>query len=253
MSGAIVGEAVAVFQLVQLAQKQKWFHKLKNTLQKKHRILVLGCTGVGKTNLIDSLSEVAPKAIDYMNRTEFPAKHRLKVLDKLFDFIDTPGQILHGDRRLKAIREAISLGLSGVINVVSYGYHEGRIGKKEALKRDGSPRQNFMEKMRKQELEALGEWNTILGGPEMCNWLITVVTKADLWWKEHEEVLHHYTNGPYYLHLGDAKNLSNTVVEYCSVLHKFYGETPLAGTFDEQDRVRTRGNLLRIILEAVSK
>lgn len=189
MTSVGVGEAVAVFELVQLARKQKWFDRLKNALRKKHTILVMGCTGVGKGNFIESLSEVAPIAIDRMNRTEFPVKHRLKVSNKLFDFVDTPGQQAHKSRRISAIRHAISAGVSGVINVVAYGYHESRIGKREALTQAGTPRVDYLYRMRRQEIEALSEWSTILGGPETCGWLITLVTKADIWWNESNRVL----------------------------------------------------------------
>jgi len=41
-------------------------------------------------------------------------------------------------------------------------------------------------------------------------------------------------------------------MEYCSVFHKFYGEGPLSGLFDEQDRVDLRAHLLRELLAAVA-
>lgn len=107
--------------------------------------------------------------------------------------------------------------------------------------------------MRERELKALGEWNQILGDRETCNWLITVVTKADLWAHQRQRVLDYYREGIYFDELGEAKRLEPVVVEYCSVIHKFFGQARLSGVFDENDRIRARGNLLTVILQAINK
>lgn len=146
MSESGISEAKLLIELANLAKKQGWFDKLINTFKNKHTILVLGCTGVGKTNLVDSLSEAAPKAVDHMLRTEYSYRRRLKISEEIFNFIDTPGDISRKPNRIRAIRRSMSRGIAGVINVVANGYHEGRLGKKEALTRDGNPRQSFLKK-----------------------------------------------------------------------------------------------------------
>lgn len=79
MSGVSL-EAIVAKEFVKLAIKQGWFEKLVTVFQKKHKILLLGSTGVGKTNLVQSLTEVTPKAIHHMNRTDFIKKHHIKIL-----------------------------------------------------------------------------------------------------------------------------------------------------------------------------
>jgi hypothetical protein len=245
-------EARAAIRLLELAIKQGWFDKLRDALKRKHTVLILGSTGTGKTNFVQSLTEIVPKAISHMNRTEFVKTHAIKIAKEPFNVIDTPGQVLHSSRRVKAIREAIGKGAIGVINVVSYGYHEGRTARSEALTARGRIKESFLERNRRQELLDLDDWKVLLGGPETTKWLVTVVTKADLWWSQRSDVLDHYQTGPYYRALGPARSLNPSVMEYCSVFHKFYGEGPLSGLFDEQDRVDLRAHLLRELLAAVA-
>lgn len=228
---AAANTAIKVFER---AHKQGWLAKLVNVFRHKHRVLVLGTTGAGKTNFLKSLQEIVPSAIEQMNRTEFAKKHSLSILRQPFIFTDTPGQTVHESRRMRAIREAMSGGISGVINVVFYGYHEYRIGKSDAISQKGSVRESFLATHRQAELDALNEWTSLLGDEQTIGWFLTVVTKADLWWDRKDEVLEYYSSGPYHDALGEMKKLSPVVKEYCSVLHKFYGEAPLSGSLMKQ-------------------
>jgi len=248
-----VTEAKIAIKVLEIAIKQGWLDRLLNAFRKKHTILVLGSTGAGKTNFLQSLTELTPKAIDQMNRTEFAQKHSVKIKKQPFVFVDVPGQALHSTRRIRAIRETMSGKLSGIINVVSYGYHEYRIGKAKAVNANGSASKAFLEKHRQIEIDALVEWTSLLGSRDTTGWLLNVITKADLWWDRKDEVFQHYASGPYFEALGEAKSLEPIFLEYCSVFHKFYGDGALSGSFDESDRVRARGNLLCTFLEAVGK
>jgi len=148
----------------------------------------------------------------------------------------------------------MSRGISGIINVASYGYHEYTIKEKaEAVNANGSVKEAFLKKHRQIEIDMLAEWTTLLGGRDTAGWLINVITKADLWWDRQDEVFQHYKEGPCYEALGDAKSLEPIFLEYCSVFHKFYGEGSISGRFDESDRARARGNLLSTLLAAIGK
>lgn len=253
--GELYAGAKAGLQLVSIAQqahKQGWLDKLATVWRKKHKILVLGSSGVGKTNFIESLTQMLPSAIDAMNRTEFCQKHSVKIAKTPFEFIDTPGQIPHKSRRLEAITQAIT-GCSGVINVVSYGYHEGRTGKQNAILPNGKISTDFLQRGRTLELTSLQEWTSLLGAAGTPTWLMTVVTKADLWWHLREEVLTHYQEGAYAKKLRDVQMMKPVVLEYCSVFHKFYREGALSGYFDEADRAQLKEHLLRQLLTAVAK
>ena len=248
-----ISEAVAAIELVQLAHKQGWFDRLITSLRKKHRVLILGPTGAGKTLFVNSLTEAVPDAIDLMSRTEFVERKHIKISKHPFVFVDTPGQTLHKSRRIQAIREEMNKGISGVINVVSYGYHESRAVTAKGAIVNGKIDKSFLEKQRQLEIRQLAEWTELLGGKETVDWLITVITKADLWWDHREEVRKHYESGPYYQGLRSAQALNPIVLEYSSVFQKFYGAIPLSGEFEDKDRVRARADLLRGLLSAIAK
>ena len=95
MSNFGLTETKAAIELIKLARKQGWLDNLFSALRKKHRVLVLGTTGAGKTNLLASLTEAVPQAIDEINRTEFVKERALKIAKQPFIFIDTPGQAQH--------------------------------------------------------------------------------------------------------------------------------------------------------------
>lgn len=253
MTGVGISEAVAAIELVQLAHKQGWFDRLISALKTKHRVLVLGSTGTGKTILLDSLTEAVPRAIDLMTRTEFVDERAVRIEKAPFIFVDTPGQIGHESRRRREILKAIKTGIDGVVNVVSYGYHESRVYDSDEALEKGKASTQFLERQRQEEVRQLSEWTSLLGGRETTGWLITVVTKADLWWNHRKEVMKFYESGPYFQALGPAKALHPVVLEYCSIFQKFYGRSPMSGDFQDEDRVRSRAHLLREILTAIAR
>ena len=227
--------------------------KLPDLFRNQHRILVLGSSGVGKTNFLNSLRQSVPEVIDAVNRTETATKNKIEINTEPFIFIDTPGQVHHQSRRYSAIREEIGAGLSGVINVVSYGYHEYDGGEEKAINKNGTVNQSFLAKSRAMELKLLDEWTPLLGSKEVGKWLVTVANKADIWWTQKDEVLEFYRSGDYYKALGDAQSLSHIVNHNCSVFHKYYSVGELSGQFDDTDRDRARTALISTLLELVGR
>lgn len=244
-------EEKTIKQVYDLAKKQGWIDSLLSLLKKKHKILVLGSSGVGKTNLLQSLSTLTPEVIHYSRRTSDSTKSKLTIDDIPFEFIDTPGQVDHSAIRMKAIRESIG-SLGTVINVVCYGYHEYARGKEQAFGDDGKLNVQYLEDNREREIRALKEWSEILGGNAPYR-LITVVTKADLWWDDSEKVFNHYEKGEYFKELGACSQLSPMVIHHCSVFHKLYGIGSMSGSFDESDKTLARANLLKTLVEVIGK
>jgi len=257
MAGLEIGTTKAVaeaaFDLIDKARKQGWLDKLIDALRKKHRVLVLGATGGGKTAFLESLSEIVPKAIDLMNRTEFVERYHVRISKQPFIFTDTPGQIHHKARRVAAIKDAMTekSGIAGVINVVSYGYNESRAVAKPEIKSNGKVSETFLKEQRQLEIDMLDEWAPLLGGVESTNWLITVVTKADLWWKQRDKVLAHYESGPYYQALGEAQSLKPVVLPYCAVFQKFYEQVTMSGDYEDADRIQAKAQMIRTLLAAI--
>ncbi|WP_233846360.1 GTPase domain-containing protein [Paraburkholderia sp. HD33-4] len=253
MSGIGVAEAKVAVDFLKLAKKEGWLDQALSAFKHKHNILVLGSTGVGKTNFLQSLTTLTPAAIDHMNRTEFAQKHKIKIAKEPFIFLDTPGELGKAPLRKKAIREAMAKKITGVINVVAYGYHEHRTPEKDVVNDQGIVDEAYLDAHRKLEVSALAEWVELLGDREQIDWAITIVTKADLWWHKKEEVFSHYQSGDYYQRLGSLSAMAPAVVEYSSVFHKFYGEGRLSGEFDDKNRERARGQLLNTLLQSVGK
>ena len=82
----------AIELIVKTAKEQGWLDKLVEYFSKKHHILVLGCSGVGKTELIKSLESLNPEIIHYTSRTRDKTISGIKVNDVPFRFIDIPGE-----------------------------------------------------------------------------------------------------------------------------------------------------------------
>ena len=179
-------------QIYDLAKEQGWIDQLLSFIKKRHKVLVLGSSGVGKTNFLKSLHTLIPEVIHYSTRTTGTPKSKIAIDNIPFAFIDTPGQ-----------------------------------------------------ENREREIKAVQEWNEILGGNASYR-LLTVITKADLWWHIQEEVYAHYETGEYFESLGSAKFLTPVSAHHSSVFHKFYGIGPLSGAFDEQDRALARTNRNRL-------
>jgi len=251
-SGGAVGGKLAV-EAVKFGVRRGWFRRFADNFRKKHRVFVLGSTGVGKTNFLLSLRKEPPPAISHQDRTEFVTSHTLDIGNNLFVFVDTPGQPGHESRRGQAIRSAQRVKTTGVINVVSYGYHEYRRGSEGIVGAGGSVDSTFLTERREAEIAALAEWLPVLGSVHTISWMVTLVTKADLWWDRRDEVLDYYTSGNYARALQSVKELSPSVIEYCSVIHKFYGAGVLPGIFDEGNKAQLRDRMLRALIAAVGR
>jgi len=163
-------------------------------------------------------------------------------------FVDTPGQQLHESRRDQAVREALKSPHLGLINTVAYGYHEHSTGIGEAFDRKGNVSRTYLENRRKLEIEEMLRWNTLLGSSSSTAWFVTVINKADLWWGNRRNVVEHYKKGQYYRRMGSLRELKPIVVEYCSVIHKFYGIGKVSGAFDVELRETINAAFVKSLL-----
>lgn len=237
------------------AKKLNIYERLIAALRKKHRVLVLGATGVGKTSLIQSLTEWMPEAISYMNRTARAAKSRIKIKDEHFEFIDTPGQEEHAPIRTSAIDSSLKTGVSGVLNVVSYGYHEYRRPIDGVFNSNGTVNKSYLQRHRQLEIEMIREWASRLVTHQVNPWVMTVISKADFWWPARHSVYDHYSTltEEYCQSLSVVPQLQHSVHEYCSTIHKFYGQKTPPANFDRTDVRHLKAAFLADIIDAIGR
>jgi hypothetical protein len=237
------------YEILKIAKREGWLRHPIDLFRTKNRALLLGSTGAGKSQFLRSVPEIVSTAISQAARTEFSTVARFEINGALFDFIDTPGQLEHRPRRDEATKDAIKRNLKGVINFVSFGYHEyGAPPEKVFL--EGIVRPEYLEEHREREINLLAEWAPLLS----TEWVLTVVTKADIWWNDRLAVAEHYERGAYKARLDQIfPNATSIVRPYSSISSRFYGIVPGAGSFDDTVRSSCRHELFRLLREAVDR
>lgn len=246
------GSLAPIAGRILLATTPRVAGRLRALVRGRHRVLVAGTTGTGKTQLIDSLTELIPPTISYLDRTSFSKSADVQVQKEFFRIWDTPGQKLMGTDRAQAIKD-VSAKRFGVLNVVSYGYHEFRADLRTVFTRNNVSL-SFLKRQREIELAQLGELVAMLRGREKLGWFITVVAKADLWWDDRAKVFNHYESGAYAEVLSPVLAGGGPVVlEYCSVIKPFYGRVGISASFSDEERRRAREQLLSSLLTAAAR
>ncbi len=201
--------------------------------------------------MVDSLTDVMPAAISYLNRSVVDTQHRLRIGTQPFDFTVIPGDDPKGSVRSPALRRALRRGVSAVVNVTSWGYHEYPIASLKQAISNGRAVKAFLAQHREVEIERLGDWTPIVG--DACPWLITLVNKADLWWDRKDEVLEHYRKGPYAGAVAGQTRMRHVVLGYSAVFHRFFERVALCGTFDDAERMRSRADFLKVLVDVCGK
>ena len=89
---------------------------------------------------------------------------------------------------------SIGNGVDILINIVSYGYHEYRHHNiSTVVNSEGTVSEIYLSEHRKKEIESLDDWLAPISVLKNKPTLITLITKADLWWESsHEEIFKHY-------------------------------------------------------------
>ncbi len=233
-------------------QVKNWF--LRRTA---YPVVVVGASGAGKSALIKSLFG-EPSYISRLNRSD-EVKEVIGKLEKtlFIKLIDTPGEQQHEAKRKSAFRRVMRYSSVGIINVVSYGYHEGKYTRDQVYSsKTNSPSEAFLDARRDVERTLVKEWTELLCGDEgPAKWVTTVATKADLWWiaGADQPVLNYYDSSPYLTALGVASERPHSVKSYASVRQLFFDTTPMSGYYSDQQRKEDHVSLIGHILEKASQ
>ena len=199
------------------AAQLAWEHrtKIREIVRKLRRlvgqqgliVVVFGSGGVGKTTLGKLLSgefdptENPRRYIQTIRTESFPLKG-----DTFGTLLVGPGQQRRRRTNWDALVNRLTAGKAvGVINVVSWGHHS--VSGLQSYKEDrrvftsGMSKEDFVEKFlaenRAEEIVALKEILEPMQRATSNFWMLTVVTKQDLWWDRREDVRDFYERGEY--------------------------------------------------------
>ncbi|MGV0047287.1 GTPase domain-containing protein [Mycobacterium colombiense] len=241
-------------EVIRWTARRGIFKKGFDKLRPKYHVVVVGTSGAGKTNFLDSLMEPSARAIPRENRTKFSVSRTLILpkQSKPFVFYDTPGDRALLQERLRTFQKLWhSRRPYGVINVVAYGYNELIAVPASQAISQGLPDPQYLNRQRELEIDALSEWAPQVAASQF-DYVITLVTKADLWFSDRIKVKNYYEHGEYadaLMRLGINRRV---VIEYASTIHKFFG-TSVPGGFDLDDLLDLRKQFEVEMVNAVSR
>lgn len=180
--------------------------RLHSRIVKGHlRIAAFGPGGTGKTTL----------GILFRNNFRLPYEvkpYQRSLGSETYDLpgdvfctlLVAPGQERYSGMEWKPLFEQLARGkIIGIINVVSWGYHSLRqIGYQETKYYQAGMKKeeflgNYLEARRQVELDIARQLVQPLVLAPRKLWMMTLVTKQDLWWNERLQVQRHYMEGEY--------------------------------------------------------
>lgn len=229
--------------------------------QNQQEILVLGCSGVGKTQFVYSLSD---KTDEQLARIE-TRKHQittLKLEDFPLKFIDTVGHIDAPHERDDVFYNRLNNEkLIGIINVVSFGYQENDQSKEHEVFATDTPQvqYDFLERGRQDELAYMEKWLPDIPFSKV-KWIITLVNKMDVWKREASIVQSYYEKKEMDYQQAFIKPLEQTlqrqnrhvphyVLPYISALELFWDRHPIF--VGESEKRLVQRYFRKILLELI--
>ncbi len=193
-----------------LQEKKTLLRSLKKVrfwlLKGRVRIAIFGAGGTGKSTFGQLLSGAlnpdssVPVVYKESIRTE---EFKLKG-DVVCTLVVPPGQRRRIPQTWPELYQSLQSGHStGVINVCSYGYHsiQDIDWKDHKLYKHGISKDEFLKRYtdyaRKMEISMLDELVPHLSTAPGKIWMLSLITKQDLWWKKRNEVRNYYETGAY--------------------------------------------------------
>jgi ethanolamine utilization protein EutP (predicted NTPase) len=211
---------------LEISNKYGLSDKIARFVKGQKQIILLGETGTGKSALLNSLT-----GENTHGRIKTVAVQSVEMKsDKTYIKVyDTPGHVSYEENRKELLRKMDTRGNKiGIINVVCYGYHY-----RDDKDPDMSLNQ-FFEENRKREIEQLKEINGYHYLTKGLKWVLTVVTKADLWYNEKDAVMKYYKSNDY----SKSIHVQHEIVPYCSKIVPAFG-LPTQLSEDDKDSVNS--------------
>lgn len=223
-----------------------------NRLRPSIKIGVYGDSGTGKSQF---LSTITGNGI-YKNGSTMNLKRYKLVLEsgRAIEFIDTPGHHSLSINRERLKIKIQNNKITGIINIVSYGYQDNPdIDLDEAFDVDKKEvKESYLEDNRKREIERTEEIIKAIVPEVKLKWIITLVNKADIWYKDKNEVLKYYKEGNYHTKISELQCTTNLFVyPFCSIITPF-ANRPMLLIYGEKDKYQMYDDFFEGLQELVS-
>jgi len=226
---------VAIFKLFRW-KNLKWIRN--RVFSPTLRVVVYGESGAGKTQFLYTILGNGKIAGQPSQNIE----HKKMTLEDghLLEFIVTPGHKSLKAARDSLRRELVNGKITGVINVVNYGYLCNEDTDLSKVFQAGSTniKAEYLRDNKKRELDQIAEWIDLIDKDCKLKWLITIVNKADVWYDQRDSAMEYYKQGAYYEKIKVISPCCNNIecFPFCSTIHPFCDRPMLLNMSEQKKR-----------------
>lgn len=226
-----------VFRIMRtLCALDKIIFFFNKNIRKSVKVAVYGDSGTGKTQFLMTITGNN----NYTAERTRSLKSFILILKngRKIEFIDTPGHQSAKTIRDTLKRKFIKNKITGIINIVNYGYQDGdELNPDDVFNVDTKTvKDSYLSENREREIIRTKEFiETITPGIKL-RWIITIVNKADIWFDCKREVMSYYEDGDYSNVISSLRHTTKLFVfPFCSVITPF-ANRPMMLKYSEKDK-----------------
>lgn len=129
--------------------------------------------------------------------------------------------------------------IDGIINIVNYGYQSTEKTIVDTVFKVGTieVKEEYLRENRKRELEQIKEWMEFVNAKGKVRWILTVVNKADIWYRKFDEVMDYYQRGAYFQQITELHHVADLpIFPFCSIITPFCGRPMILAMSEKEKR-----------------